>query len=285
MSDTVVMDGVSELDIPIEGECGTFYRINPTSEALTVSPTSEDATYRPDADYFSEVTVEGIKGVRTITRNGDYDVLTDKQVTVAVDPPVLDSLTVAANGHYMPEHDGFSDVAVNVPPDTVPLTAAANEEYTREGGYNPVTVAIPEYEGTYTVTPASEVQTLQTAGKVMEHDVTVEAVEPILWKTVTLDEDHQNVNIGNPVYWFNFLGIPYQDIVDGWIFFVEFSENGDTSPYRVVKGWYDNMDANTSTPPISCVFVRGGAAMYYYRNNYFLYATAGTVIKVYRFKR
>lgn len=285
MSDTVVVDGVCELEIPIEGECGTFYKVNPTIEALTVSPTSEDVTYTPTADYFSEVTVEGIKGERTITRNGDYDVLADKQVTVAVDPLVLDPLTATANGHYTPQGDGFSEVEVNVPPDTAPLNATANGTYTREGGYNPITVAIPEYDGVYMVTPTTEVQTLPTAGKVMSQDVTVEAVEPVLWKTVTLDEDHQNGDIGNPVYWFSFLGIPYQDIVDRWIYFVEFSENGDASQYRVVIGWYDNRGVNTATPPISCVFVRGTGTMTYYRTNYDLHATAGTVIKVYRFKR
>lgn len=315
MSDTVVVDGVCELDIPIEGECGTFYKVNPTSEALTVQPTSEDVTYQPTADYFSEVTVEGIKGERTITENGDYDVLTDKQVTVSVDPPTLEPLTAMANGRYTPQGDGFnvvtvnvpdpplealtadangtytpttygfSEVTVDVPPDTEPLNVTANGEYTREGGYNPVTVEIPEYEGAYTVTPTTEVQTLPTAGKVMSRDVSVGAVEPVLWKTVTLDVNHQNPDIGNPVYWFGFLEIPYQDIVDGWIYFVEFSENGDTSQYRVAIGWYDNRNVNTATPPISCIFVRGTGTMIYYRTNYNLYATAGTVINVYRFKR
>lgn len=40
-------------------------------------------------------------------------------------------------------------------------------------GYSPVTVAIPEYDGNYTVEPSTEEQTLATAGKVMAQDVMV----------------------------------------------------------------------------------------------------------------
>ena len=205
--------------------------------------------------------------------------------------PVIEPLEVAENGTYsVPDGvDGYSPVMVNVPlPVIESLTARENGTYTaREGvdGYSPVTVALPEYEGAYTVEPSTEEQTLATAGKVMTRDVTVEAVEPVLWKTVTLEEDHLNGDIGNPVYWFNFLEIPYQDVADGWIYFVDFSGNQDASQYRVVRGWYDNRNVNTTTPPISCVFVRGTATIINYRDNYYLYATAGTVINVYRFRR
>lgn len=65
--------------------------------------------------------------------------------------PVIEALDVTANGTY-----------------SVP-----------EGveGFNPVTVAIPEYEGAYTVEPSTEEQTLATAGKVMEQDVVINKAE------------------------------------------------------------------------------------------------------------
>lgn len=44
-------------------------------------------------------------------------------------------------------------------------------------GYSPVTVAIPEYEGAYTVEPSTEEQTLATAGKVMTEDVVINKAE------------------------------------------------------------------------------------------------------------
>ena len=40
-------------------------------------------------------------------------------------------------------------------------------------GFNPVTVALPVYEGAYEVEPSTEEQTLATAGKVMAQDVTI----------------------------------------------------------------------------------------------------------------
>lgn len=44
-------------------------------------------------------------------------------------------------------------------------------------GFNPVTVALPEYEGAYTVEPSAEEQTLATAGKVMTQDVVINKAE------------------------------------------------------------------------------------------------------------
>lgn len=72
-----------------------------------------------------------------------------------------------------------------------PLNATENGTYAvPEGvdGYSPVTVALPEYEGAYTVEPSTEEQTLATAGKVMTEDVTVTAPNTETW-TFTLEDD------------------------------------------------------------------------------------------------
>ena len=72
-----------------------------------------------------------------------------------------------------------------------PLDVTENGTYeVPEGaeGFNPVTVALPEYEGAYTVEPSTEEQTLATAGKVMTGDVTLEAPTTETW-TFTLEDD------------------------------------------------------------------------------------------------
>ena len=61
-----------------------------------------------------------------------------------------------------------------------PLSVTENGVYAvPEGvnGFNPVTVALPEYEGAYTVEPSTEEQTLATAGKVMAQDVVINKAE------------------------------------------------------------------------------------------------------------
>lgn len=59
--------------------------------------------------------IEGIvpTGTQTITENGEYDVLSDKNVTVDVNPD-LRPLSVSENGTYQPDgFDGYSEVNVN----------------------------------------------------------------------------------------------------------------------------------------------------------------------------
>ena len=61
--------------------------------------------------------IEGIvpTGTQTITENGEYDVLSDKSVTVDVNPD-LRPLSVSENGQYSPDgFDGYSEVTVNNP--------------------------------------------------------------------------------------------------------------------------------------------------------------------------
>lgn len=60
-----------------------------------------------------------------------------------------------------------------------PLDVTKNGMYeVPEGtnGFNPVTVGIPEYDGTYTVEPSAEEQILATAGKVMTEDVVISKI-------------------------------------------------------------------------------------------------------------
>ncbi len=103
-----------------------------------------------------------------------------------------------------------------------------------------------------------------------------------LWKSVTLEEDHTTTNVGNPVYWREFLGIPEQDVLDGYIFFCEVSGNsGFPAQYYMLHGFYHAYNNN-----IQVFFIRGdvNGGMGNYKNNYNLFATAGTAINVYRLK-
>jgi len=72
--------------------------------------------------------------------------------------------------------EGSAVIRLGQNPVVEPLNVTENGTYeVSEGvdGFNPVTVALPEYEGAYTVEPSTETQTLATAGKVMTGDVTV----------------------------------------------------------------------------------------------------------------
>ena len=95
------------------------------------------------------------------------------------------SLTTTIDG------EGGAFIRLGQNPVIEPLNVTENGTYeVPEGvdGYSPVTVALPEYEGAYTVEPSDETQTLATAGKVMTGDVTVEAPTTETW-TFTLDDD------------------------------------------------------------------------------------------------
>ena len=80
--------------------------------------------------------IEGIvpTGTQTITENGEYDVLSDKSVTVDVNPD-LRPLSVSENGTYQPDgFDGYSDVTVDVEPNLEALSVTENGLYLPESG-------------------------------------------------------------------------------------------------------------------------------------------------------
>lgn len=72
--------------------------------------------------------------------------------------------------------EGSAVIRLGQNPVIEPLNVTENGTYAvPEGvdGFNPVTVALPEYEGAYTVEPSTEEQTLATAGKVMENNIVI----------------------------------------------------------------------------------------------------------------
>ena len=72
--------------------------------------------------------------------------------------------------------EGGAFIRLGQNPVIEPLNVTKNDTYSvSEGvdGFNPVTVAIPKYDGVYTVEPSTETQTLATAGKVMTQDVVI----------------------------------------------------------------------------------------------------------------
>ena len=61
-----------------------------------------------------DICVKGITGEKTITENGTYNTLADKEVTVDVNPD-LRPLSVNENGTYEPDgFDGYSEVTVDI---------------------------------------------------------------------------------------------------------------------------------------------------------------------------
>ena len=87
--------------------------------------------------------------------------------------------------------EGNAVIRLGQNPVIEPLNVTENGTYeVQEGvdGFNPVTVALPVYEGAYEVEPSTEEQTLATAGKVMAEDMAVKAPNTETW-TFTLDDD------------------------------------------------------------------------------------------------
>ena len=181
--------------------------------------------------------------------------------------------------------EGSAVIRLGQNPVIEPLSVTENGTYEAPDGvdgFNPVTVALPVYEGAYEVEPSAEEQTLATAGKVMAQDVTVGKVEPVLWKTMALDEPYNRNGLAS---FMSFLGIEESDVRDGYNYLVFTIGNTDTSGYAlkveiigIFDGYPDNVRGLTIRRDYSNV-IFGNAS------NVGRYISAGAVIKIYRFRR
>lgn len=109
------------------------------------------------SDNNNTSTEEAVLIAKTFTANGVYNASADdvdgyRSVTVDVPDPVLDSLSITANGKYTPPSgtDGYNSIVVNVPseePTLDDLSVTANGTYTPPSnidGYNKVVVNVPD---------------------------------------------------------------------------------------------------------------------------------------------
>jgi hypothetical protein len=149
-------------------------------------------------------------------------------------------------------------------------------------GFNPVRVALPEYEGDYTVEPSTEEQTLATAGKVMMRDVTVGKIEPVSWKTIKLDEPYERNGLDS---FMSFLGIEKGDVRDGYNYLVFVNGNTDTSVYALKVEIIGIFDGHPDG--VRGLTIRGDYSRLTFGNasNVARNISAGAVVKIYRFKR
>lgn len=104
-----------------------------------------------------------------------------------------------------------------------------------------------------------------------------------LYKTVTLSEAHTSDSIGNPVYWASFLELPLvNDSTDTCIYIVVFNGNTANQNYRTD---FEVFYRQGST--IKAIDVRNNRSNVYtsYVTNRSSWASAGTVIKVYKIEQ
>ena len=104
-----------------------------------------------------------------------------------------------------------------------------------------------------------------------------------LYKTVTLAEAHTSDSIGNPVYWASYLELPLvNDSTDTCIYIVVFNGNTANQNYRTdFEVFYRQGSA------IKVVDVRNSRSnvLTSYATNRSSWASAGTVIKVYKIEQ
>ena len=114
--------------------------------------------------------IEGIvpTGTQTITENGEYDVLSDKSVTVDVNPD-LRPLSVSENGSYQPDgFDGFDRVSVDVPQPSGSTTITENGTYDVEqyasAVVNVPTGGFPSYDDVVLPSEYQRVEYIESSG-------------------------------------------------------------------------------------------------------------------------
>lgn len=116
----------------------------------------------------------------------------------------------------------------------------------------------------------------------MTQDVTVGKVEPVLWKTMALDEPYSRNGLAS---FMSFLGIEESDVRDGYNYLVFAIGNTDTSNYTlkveiigIFDGYPDSVRGLTIRRDYSNLMF--GSA-----SNVGRQISAGAVIKIYRFRQ
>lgn len=166
------------------------------------------------------------------------------------DDPVIESLDVTENGTYEAVGvDGYAPVIVNIPipsPVIDSLSVTENGTYIApdgKDGYSPIVVNVP--------------------------------MQTIPWKTVTLEEDHTRDAVGTPTYWKTFFGLDNEDFDNNY--FCAFFGNNTASNYACDFILWTNISGSLITLSVrqkwtNAMFTTGRS----------LYASAGTVIKIYK---
>lgn len=126
------------------------------------------------------------------------------------------------------------------------------------------------------VTSASDTTLSDAVGRLCEGYGT-----PELWKTVVLEEAYEVENVTTLGFWMSFLEIPQQDILDGYTYFVRFIGNSTVRNYSAIFAIYMPNDEKTDLYPVGLRVNREVQALIGYDK--WMYAKAGTTIKVYRF--
>lgn len=225
--------------------------------------------------------IEGIvpTGTQTITENGEYDVLSDKSVTVDVQPD-LRPLSVSENGQYSPDgFDGYSSVTADIEPNLTSLSVTENGLYLPESGvdgFDRVSVDVPVPSGSTTITQNGTYNVEQYASAV------VDVPDKYLLSTHVLEEDKLSGTY--PSYWLRTYMpwcIPWEE--DDMNLYMMTFEGNEASQYRATTCLINALNHQ------QYVFSRtqtGARVLNLNIGNdggYDFWATAGTVIKVYKF--